>query len=80
MPTILRYKGFKFFFYSNEGCPRETAHIHVRGNNSEAKFWLIPDVILARNDGFNARELRELACLVEQHQQEFEEKWHEYFA
>jgi hypothetical protein len=23
MPVIFRYKGFRFFFYSNEGNPRE---------------------------------------------------------
>ncbi|WP_248843036.1 DUF4160 domain-containing protein [Comamonas thiooxydans] len=29
MPVILRYQGFKLFFYSNEGNPLEPAHIHV---------------------------------------------------
>ena len=23
MPVVFRYKGFRFFFYSNEGQPRE---------------------------------------------------------
>jgi len=31
MPVVLRYKGFRFFFYSNEDSPREPVHIHVRG-------------------------------------------------
>jgi hypothetical protein len=40
MPVVFRYKGFRFFFYSNEGNPREPVHIHARGEGGEAKFWL----------------------------------------
>lgn len=80
MPVILRFKGFSFFFYSNEGNPLEPAHIHVRNADGEAKFWLTPDVSLARNDGFNARELRELAEIIEQNSTKFVEAWNEYFA
>lgn len=29
MPVILRFKGYIFFFYSNEGNPLEPAHIHI---------------------------------------------------
>ena len=28
--AVLRYKGFRFFFYSNEGRPREPVYVHVR--------------------------------------------------
>jgi Domain of unknown function (DUF4160) len=80
MPVIFRYKGFRFFFYSNEGNPREPVHVHVRsGDGSEAKFWLKPLVRLADNDGFDARTLRELATEVESNQILIEESWHEYF-
>jgi hypothetical protein len=44
MPAVFRYKGFRFFFYSNEGSPREPVHVHVRGDGGEAKFWLRPGV------------------------------------
>jgi len=30
MPVVFRWKNFKFFFFSNEGDPREPPHIHVR--------------------------------------------------
>lgn len=46
MPVILRFKGYKFFFYSNEGNPLEPAHIHVRSAEGEAKFWRVPDISL----------------------------------
>ncbi|PKP67579.1 MAG: hypothetical protein CVT83_08220, partial [Alphaproteobacteria bacterium HGW-Alphaproteobacteria-5] len=54
MPTVFRYKGFRFFFYSNEGSPRETVHIHVQQGGSTAKFWLSP-VHAADSYGFDAR-------------------------
>ncbi len=57
MPVVLRYKSFRFFFYSNEGNSRESMHIHVRSPDGEAKFWLTPTVYLADSDGFNARTL-----------------------
>jgi hypothetical protein len=40
MPVVFRYKGFRFFFYSNEGSPRKPVHVHVRSGSSEAKLWL----------------------------------------
>jgi hypothetical protein len=79
MPLIFRYKGFRFFFYSNEGSPREPVHVHVRGSEGEAKFWLHPVVHLAGSDGFDAGMLRELAEVVEQNAALIERAWHEHF-
>ncbi|RAT10783.1 MULTISPECIES: DUF4160 domain-containing protein [Lonsdalea] len=80
MPVILRLNGFKFFFYSNEGNPREPAHIHVRNTENEAKFWTENGVKLSRNDGFDARTLRELTKMIEQNQTLFVEAWYDYFS
>ena len=80
MPVILRFKGYIFFFYSNEGNPLEPAHIHVRNAESEAKFWLEPDISLARNDGFNSKELKEIFVIVEAHRMQFTEAWYDYFS
>ncbi len=60
--------------------PREPAHIHVRGTDGEAKFWLTPEVLLARNDGFNARDLKELVGVVEENRKRLMEAWNDYFA
>jgi hypothetical protein len=54
MPTALRLDGYRFFFYSDEGNPREPPHIHVRQGRNEAKFWLQPNVCLAYNEGLDA--------------------------
>jgi hypothetical protein len=76
MPTILRVKGHRFFFFSNEGD--EPLHVHVEKAENYAKFWLIP-VALAQSVGYNAKELTQLRSLVEKHCNLFREKWDEYF-
>lgn len=36
-PTIFRYKGCRFFFYSRE---EKHKHIHIVGKDGESKFWM----------------------------------------
>jgi len=79
MPVVFRHRDFRFFFYSNEGDPREPPHIHVRKHSSEAKFWLRPDVQVAYNDGYDARTLRELMFLVELNRELIERNWNDFF-
>jgi hypothetical protein len=80
MPVVFRYKAYRFFFYSNEGDPREPIHIHVRSANGDAKFWIRPAVRLADSDGYDARELRDLTQVVIAHADLIERSWNEYFA
>jgi hypothetical protein len=76
VPTVLRIRGYKFYFYSHE--PNEPPHVHVDKGGASAKFWLNP-VALARNFGFSAVELGKIQRLVEEHQPYLLEKWNEYF-
>ena len=76
MPTILRKKGYRFFFFSREG--NEPAHIHVEQAERYAKFWLRP-IQLAMSEGFRSSELAEIHELIEEHQALFEEKWNDHF-
>lgn len=78
MPTVFRADGFRFFFYSNEGDPREPVHVHVMKGGGEAKFWLHP-VSVARSSGFDARTQRRLAALVSENAALIEKAWHEHF-
>ena len=80
MPTVFRHGGFRYFFYSNEGDPREPLHIHVMGDGGEAKFWLVPEVALAESAGLDARTLRYLTKVIEDHRATIERAWHDYFA
>jgi hypothetical protein len=79
MPVVLRASGFRFFFYSDEGTPREPPHIHVRQAGCEAKLWLRPGLPHAYNYGFSARELRTIRELVEANREQIEAAWNEFF-
>ncbi len=80
MPVVLRYKGFRFFFYSNEGNPREPIHVHVRsGSGGEAKLWLRPQVQVATSSGLDAAVLRELADVAQANRLLIEGAWNDYF-
>ena len=76
MPTVSRIKGYRFFFFSEEG--REPPHIHVESGDYYAKFWLGP-VCLARSKGFRSHEINEIQKLVEKNLTLFHNSWHEYF-
>ena len=76
MPTILRIEGFRFYFYSHE--PNEPPHVHIDRGGASAKIWL-HDATLARNLGYNAREIGDLVRLVRQHQTVLIEAWNGYF-
>ena len=57
MPTVFRKGGLRYFFFSNEGSPREAPHVHVYGAGRDAKFWLEPEISIADSHGFNSKEL-----------------------
>ena len=80
MPVVLRYKRFRFFFYSNEGAPREPIHVHVRSADGEAKLWLEPVVAIAVSTGYDAATLRELVDVASENRELIERAWHEHFA
>jgi len=75
MPSILRIKGFRFFFFSNEHLPK---HIHVEKQNSYTKINLV-NLELIENIGFNSKELKEIIKIVELHRSDFIKAWDEYF-
>jgi hypothetical protein len=80
MPKVFHWNGYRFHFYANEGNPREPMHIHVAQTGADAKFWLLPEVELAYNRGYNARTIRRLQDMVEQRRDELEDAWNEFFS
>jgi len=79
VPVVFRWEGVRFFFFSNEGDPREPPHVHAGRPGAEAKFWLFPEVRVADSIGFDRRALSELVRVVEQRRDEIERAWHEHF-
>ena len=79
MPVVFRDSGLRYYFFSNEGTPREPPHIHVKGRGCDAKIWLEPDVSVADSYGFNARELSAILRVVVNNRDQILRAWHEHF-
>ena len=75
MPTILRTKGYRFFFYINDHSP---PHIHVERERSTAKY-LLDNAEIVKSKRFNANELSEIRKIVLDNLELFKTKWDEYF-
>jgi hypothetical protein len=76
MPTVLREKGYRFFFYMADRY--EPPHIHVSKQQNAAKFWLDP-LELAFNDGFRNHQLSEIRRIIRAHIDELSAAWYESF-
>jgi Domain of unknown function (DUF4160) len=80
MPVIVRKNGYRLFFYSNEGDPREPPHIHVRKGSAEAKVWLETAISFDETNGFNPRELRDIIRLIADNYALLLEAWNDHFS
>lgn len=79
MPVVFRFEKYTFFFYSNEGEPREPMHVHVRSAGAEAKIWLEPTIGIADSRGFNAKELSVIIRQVIDNREIIRRAWNEHF-
>jgi hypothetical protein len=75
-PTIFRAKGLKFFFFSREE-PR--MHVHVLGQEGEAKIWIEPEIEVADEGGLGTRTLGVALDLIRERQDEISEAWRRHF-
>ena len=74
VPVVLKSKGFRFFFYSNEHKP---IHIHVEGRGAKAKIIVETlEIISAKN--FSRSDLRHILGVIENHRDEIIDYWNEY--
>jgi hypothetical protein len=76
VPTILRWRGFRCFFYSNEGG--EPPYVHVRTASGEVKIWLT-DLTVAASVQLPPNELASAKRLVAENREALLEAWHDYF-
>ncbi len=79
MPNVFTWNGNRFHFFANEGNPREPLHVHVSSPGATAKFWLYPEVQLAYNRGYDAREIKQVEAIVRKRRDEIEDKWNDFF-
>lgn len=76
MPTLLRWKGYRFFFYSADSW--EPPHVHVYKDGKEAKIWL-RDLVVATNYGYAATEMNQILRVTREKQDAFLEAWNDHF-
>lgn len=75
-PTVFRDGEFRFFFFSRE---ESRVHIHVSHPDGEAKFWLKPNIELARNIGLSSTKIKDAERLVASRHQEILDAWNNHF-
>lgn len=75
-PTVFRERGFRFYFFSREESRK---HVHVHGSDGEAKFWLEPEIGLAKNYGLSDQQLAKITGLIEVHYDELARAWDSFF-
>ena len=76
MPTILRERGYRFFFYMADRY--EPPHIHVQREDYSAKLWLDP-LEIAFVEGFRAHDCQDILEITRDHLDEFRIAWYKTF-
>jgi len=77
MPTVLRVKGFRFYFYSSDRL--EPCHVHVAKGDGVGKVWLEPLIEVQYLEDFNKQEKRQIIEIIEENKTLLKEKWNEFF-
>ena len=55
-------------------------HIRVTSPDGEAKFWLEPELELAKNRGLSQRQLRLVELLIQEHRDDIVIAWRTHFS
>lgn len=54
-------------------------HVHVHHAEGEAKFWLVPEIMLAENYGLSQRRISAALALIRRHRDEIRAAWQAHF-
>ena len=79
MPVVFRRDGLRFFFYSNEGAPRELPHVHVGAQTGRPRFGSGKRYLIADNYGFTPRELARILRIVTDEREIILRALHDHF-
>ncbi len=80
MPTILQVRGWRVFFYSNEG--EEPLHVHAQKGEAECKIWLLVstyDIEEAWSHSLTPRLRREIRRIIFDHFDLIVDEWEAHF-
>ena len=77
MPELFRMYGFLFMFFSHE---HEPMHVHVIGNNGEAKFsWDGQEFVLVKSRKVKPNDLKRIARTIADNTDIIVKRWEELF-
>lgn len=71
-PKFLTEDGFVFKIFSLE---EDRMHIHIVKAEKSAKFWLEPNIELAKNIGFSSKELSIIQKIIENNADVFKTRY-----
>jgi len=54
-------------------------HVHVQSSAGEAKYWLEPEIALAKSVGHSSHELTRIRRIIEAHEIELRHAWYSHF-
>ncbi len=80
MPTVLLVRGWRVFFYADEG--QEPVHVHAKKGDAECKLWLhteLFDLEEAWAYGMTPRLTREIRQIVFDHFDDIVAEWNRRF-
>lgn len=75
-PTVLRVRGYRFYFFSRE---ESRPHVHVQHASGEAKFWLEPRVELAVDYGLGPTRISVARRIIEERVNDIRAAWSQHF-
>ena len=77
MPELFRMYGFLFMFFSHE---HEPMHVHVIGNEGEAKFsWNGERFVLEKSRNVKRNDLRRISSVISNNSDIIIKRWIELF-
>ena len=75
-PTVFCHGRYRFFFFSRE---ESRMHVHIVCSEGEAKYWLEPEIELAKNVKLKRHMLGEIEKVIEERYDDLVEAWKEHF-
>ena len=54
-------------------------HVHATCPEGEVKYWLEPEIGLAKNYGLSQTQLKEIENIIKEHYGEFKDAWKKHF-
>ena len=79
MPVVFREGGLRYYFFSNEGVPREPPHIHVKGGGATRKFGWSRRYRSRTATASIRRSFRHILRVVAENRDLILRAWHDHF-